>query len=73
MPFSPGNLPNPGIEPVYLTSPALQVISLALVPPEKHYIYTHIYMYTYIYTCIYTTHRYIYIYIIIIICMVCIF
>ena len=62
MPVSPGNLPNPGIEPVSLKSPALQVISLALVPPEKHYIYTHIYMYTHIYTHIYNTHIYIHIY-----------
>ena len=32
---SPGDLPDPGIEPVSLRSPALQVGSLPLVPPEK--------------------------------------
>ena len=31
----PGDLPNPGIEPASLTTPALQVGSLPLVPPGK--------------------------------------
>ena len=36
LPFpSPGDLPNPGIEPSSLVSPALQVDSLPLVPPGK--------------------------------------
>ena len=33
LPFPPGDLPNPGVEPVSLTSPALQAGSLALAPP----------------------------------------
>ena len=32
---SPGDLPNPGIEPVSLKSPALQAGSLPLAPPGK--------------------------------------
>ena len=36
MPFpSPGDLPNPGIEPVSLSSPAMQAASLPLAPPGK--------------------------------------
>ena len=36
LPFpSPGDLPNPGIEPKSLISPALQVDSLPLAPPGK--------------------------------------
>ena len=36
LPFpSPGHLPDPGIEPTTLVSPALQVNSLPLVPPGK--------------------------------------
>ena len=31
----PGDLPNPGIETVSFTSPALQVSSLPLTPPGK--------------------------------------
>ena len=31
----PGDLPNPGIKPVFLVSPELQVDSLPLVPPRK--------------------------------------
>ena len=33
--LSPGDLPNPGIEPVSLKSPALQAGSLPLAPPGK--------------------------------------
>ena len=36
LPFSsPGNLPDPGIEPMSLVSPALQVDSIPLAPPGK--------------------------------------
>ena len=36
LPFpSPGHLPDPGIKPTTLVSPALQVNSLPLVPPGK--------------------------------------
>jgi len=36
LPFSPpGDLTNPGIKPTSLTSPALQVDSLPVAPPEK--------------------------------------
>ena len=36
MPFlSPGDLPDPGIEPTFLVSSALQADSLPLVPPGK--------------------------------------
>ena len=36
LPFpSPGDLPNPGIEPESLTFPALQAGSLVLAPPVK--------------------------------------
>ena len=36
LPFpSPGDLPNPGIKPVTLVSPALQAYSLPSEPPEK--------------------------------------
>ena len=36
LPFPlPGNLPDPGIKPISLESPALQVDSLPLVPPGK--------------------------------------
>ena len=38
---SPGDLPNPGIEP---GSPALQTDALTSEPPGKPYIYTHIYV-----------------------------
>ena len=31
----PGHLPDPGIKPVFLESPALQLDSLPLAPPEK--------------------------------------
>ena len=31
----PGDLPNPGIEPMSLTSPALAAVSLTLASPEK--------------------------------------
>ena len=31
----PEDLPNPGIKPVFLVSPELQVDSLPLVPPRK--------------------------------------
>ena len=41
MPFStPGDLPDPGIEPVSLVSPALQVDSLPDEPPGKPRKYT---------------------------------
>ena len=55
LPFpSPGNLPNPGIEPMSLVSPALAGGLFITEPPEKS-IYTHTYiekltkMYVYIY------------------------
>ena len=53
LPFpSPGDLPNPGIEP---ESPALQADSLPSEPPGKHvYVYTHTHTHTH-------THIYIYI------------
>ena len=36
LPFPPpGDLPDPGIKPVSLTSPAWQADSLPLAPPEK--------------------------------------
>ena len=36
LPFPPpGNLPNPGIEPVSLTSPVWQAGSLPLAPPGR--------------------------------------
>ena len=49
LPFpSPGDLPNPRIEP---GSPALQTDAL---PSEAHiYIYTHIYIHTHMYVCMY--------------------
>ena len=48
LPFpSPGDLPNPGIEP---GSPTLQADALSSEPPGKHiYIHTYIYIYIYIY------------------------
>ena len=40
LPFpSPGDLSNPGIKPTSLTSPALAVGSLLLVPPGKPYLH----------------------------------
>ena len=49
LPFpSPGDLPNPGIEP---GSPALQTDSLSPEPPGNIYIYIHTHTHTYI--CIY--------------------
>ena len=33
----PGNLSNPGIEPIPLVSPAFQAGSLSTVPPRKHF------------------------------------
>ena len=42
LPFSsPGDLPDPGIEP---SSPTLQVDSLPSEPPRKPYLYTEIYI-----------------------------
>ena len=36
LPFpSPEDLPNPGIEPMFLTSPALRSVLLPPVPPKK--------------------------------------
>ena len=51
MPFpSPGDSPNPGIEPA---SPALQADSLLSEPPGEPniFIYTHMYIYIYSYIC----------------------
>ena len=46
LPFPPsGDLPDPGVEPVSLMSPASAADSLALVPPGKPYI-------LYIYVCV---------------------
>ena len=40
LPFpSPGDLPNPGIEPVFLVSPALAGRFLTTVPPEEPKVY----------------------------------
>ena len=44
----PGDLPNPGIEPVSPTSPALAAGSLLLAPPGKLYISVSIYLSIYI-------------------------
>ena len=58
-----GDLPDPGIEPTSLISPALVGGFFTTEPPGKPiYIHTHIYIHTYIYT--YTdTHIYTHIYI----------
>ena len=46
LPFpTPGDLPNPGIEPMFLRSPVLAGGSLLLVPPGKHSCYNTISLY----------------------------
>ena len=54
LPFStPRDLPNPGIEPTSLASPALAGGSLPPMPPGKPY-HTYLHTYTYIYSVKYT-------------------
>ena len=56
LPFSPpGDLPNPGIEPASLASPALAGGSLPPMPPRKPYVCvcvcdTHMYIHTHTFT-----------------------
>ena len=62
--LSPGDLPNPGIEPVSPVSPALQADSLPLSHPESPLLYVCMYMCVCVFVslCVFILYIYIFIY-----------